>query len=342
MSNGGGGAGPATLREVAEAAGVSVATASKALSGRHPVRATTREKVEQAAARLGFRPNVLARDLASGRTGTIGLITNDLDGRFSIPILMGAEDAFGEGQLNILLSDARGDAFRERHHLERMLDRRVDGLLMVGSRTDPRPRVAVDLPVPVVYVYAPADSPADASVAADNVVAGRLVTEHLLDLGRRHIAHIGGDLTYAAARDRLEGIEGRLAAEGLGLSGPPMKFGTWTEEWGRARMDAILDGAPEVDAVICASDQIARGALDALRDRRIQVPDQVAVASFDNWEIFATGSRPQLTSLDMRFQEMGRLAARYLFDAIDGRPHSGLTLVAGHLVVRGSSVPGLA
>jgi LacI family transcriptional regulator len=331
-----------TLREVAQAAGVSLATASKALTGRHPVKPDTREKVERAAARLGFRPNILARDLASGRTGTIGLITNDLDGRFSIPILMGAEDAFGEGQLNILLSDARGDAFRERHHLERMLDRRVDGLLMVGSRTDPRPPVGLELPVPVVYVYAPAEGPADASVAADNVLAGRLVTEHLMDLGRRNIAHIGGDPSYAAARDRVEGIEGRLAEAGLGLAGPPMKFGTWSEAWGRAQMDAILDGTPEVDAVICASDQIARGALDTLRDRRIQVPEQVAVASFDNWEILATGPRPQLTSLDMRFQEMGRLAAKFLFDAIDGRPHSGLALVAGRLVVRGSTVQGLA
>ena len=342
MASGQVSAGPATLRDVAEAAGVSVATASKALSGRHPVRAATREKVERAAARLDFRPNILARDLANRRTGTIGLITNDLDGRFSIPILMGAEDAFGEGQLNILLSDARGDAFRERHHLERMLARRVDGLLMVGSRTDPRPGVGLDLPVPIVYVYAPAEDPADASVAADNAFAGRLVTEHLLELGRRHVAHIGGDPSYAAARDRLAGIEGRLAEDGLELTGPAMQFGTWSEEWGRARMDAILDGNSEVDAVICASDQIARGALDALRDRRIGVPDQIAVASFDNWEILATGPRPQLTSVDMRFQEMGRLAARFLFDAIDGRPHSGLTLVEGHLVVRGSTVPGLA
>lgn len=213
---------------------------------------------------------------------------------------------------------------------------------MVGSRTDPRPGLQAELSIPVVYVYAPSMNPDDASLAADNVLAGRLVTEHLLDLGHRHIAHIGGDVTYAAARDRLEGIEARLAESGLALTGPPMEFGTWSEAWGRARMHAILDRTPEVDAVICASDQIARGALDTLRERRVPVPDQVAIASFDNWEILAAGPRPMLTSLDMNFEKMGRLAAKFLFDAIDGHPHKGLSLVPGRLVVRGSTVPGLA
>ena len=278
-------AGAATLKDVARLAEVSVATASKALSGRHPVSPATRERVTRAAEELHFRPNVLARDLASGRTGTVGLITSDLEGRFSIPILMGAEDALGEGRLHILLCDARGDHLREQHHLERLLARRVDGLLIVGSRTDPRPPISDDVGVPVVYVYSPSTDGADNSVAADNVLAGRRVTEHLLTLGRRRIAHVAGDGSYLAARDRLLGIEGALGAEGLALVGPPMEFGLWSEEWGRARMSAILSATPDVDAVICASDQVARGVLDTLRDRGIRVPEQVAVASFDNWEI---------------------------------------------------------
>src|SRR6187402_402568 len=109
---------PTTLNDVAKLAGVSIATVSKALNGRSQVRAETRERVQEAAARLNFTPNPLALGLLAGRTGTVGLLTNDLEGRFSLPILMGAEDAFGADSISVLLCDARGDAIREQHHLK--------------------------------------------------------------------------------------------------------------------------------------------------------------------------------------------------------------------------------
>lgn len=328
-----------TLRDVAEAAGVSVATASKALNGRDDVGAETRRRVEEAAARLSFTPNALARNLASGQTGTVGLLASDLDGRFSIPILMGAEDAFGAERMSVLLCDAREDVIRERHHLSTLLARRVDGLIVVGSRTDPRPSIGRDLPVPVVYAYAPSADPQDVSIVPDNVGAGIMVVEHLLSLGRRRIAHIRGDVTYAAAHDRIAGITSALGAAGLDLL-PPHSFGSWSEAWGRAAADAILAESPDVDAIICASDQIARGALDTLRDRGVGVPDQVAVVSFDNWEILALGSRPQLTSVDMDFEALGRLAAQRVFESIAGTTTPGVESRPCRLVIRGSSVKG--
>ncbi len=181
-----------TIRDVAAAAGVSIATVSKALNGRQHVRSDTRERVQRVAAELGFSPNASARSLAEGRTGTVGLITNDLEGRFSIPALMGAEDAFGVGNASVFLCDARGDTIRERHHLRALLSRRVDGIIVVGDRTDPRPSLGRALPVPVVYAYAPSDDPDDVSVIADNVDAGRLAAEHLLMLGRTRVAYISG------------------------------------------------------------------------------------------------------------------------------------------------------
>src|SRR5699024_9804537 len=184
------------LKDVAQVAGVSVATASKAINGRQDVRPATRRRVLEAAERLDFTPNALAQNLHSGSTGTVGLITHDLEGRFSIPILMGAEDSFGAGEMSIFLCDARGDAIRQAHHLQALLSRRVDGLIIVGSRTDPRPPVAPNPPVPVVYVYAPSEREEDLSYVPDNVGAGTLVTEHLLSLGRRKIAHIAGDASY--------------------------------------------------------------------------------------------------------------------------------------------------
>lgn len=327
------------LRDVAQLAGVSVATASKALNGRDHVHADTRRRVIEAAERISFTPNTLAQAILAGQTGTVGLLTNDLEGRFSLPILMGAEDAFGAGRMSVFLCDAREDAIREQYHLKALLGRRVDGLIVVGSKTDPRPSLG-ELPVPVVYVYAPSTDEQDVSVVPDNVGAGVLATEHLLDTGRRRIAHISGDVHFAAARERAEGTTAALATAGLTLAGGHVRFGSWTEAWGRAAANALLDETTDVDAILCGSDQIARGVLDTLRDRGIDVPRDVAVMGFDNWEILTSGSRPPLTSVDMRFKSMGRRAAHRLFAAIDGKHEPGVETTPCRVVVRGSTVLG--
>ncbi|MFI7277470.1 LacI family DNA-binding transcriptional regulator [Streptomyces sp. NPDC049879] len=325
-----------TLRDVAQLAGVSVATASKALNGRQQVRAETRDKVLRAANRLSFQPNPMARGLLAGRTDTVGLLTNDLDGRFSIPILMGAEDAFGVGRAAVFLCDARGDAIREQHHLDALLGRRVDGLIVVGSRTDPRPSLGRDLPVPVVYAYAPSDDPEDHSIVPDSRGAGRLAVRHLLDCGRTRVAHIAGDRGYAAARERAEGAGDALADAGLAFAGEPL-FGDWSESWGRTAATLLLDRHPEIDAFLCANDLLARGAMDVLRERGLRVPQDVAVMGFDNWEILVAGSRPALTSVDLDLEQVGRRAARAVLRAREGRSGSGTELQEGRVVVRGST-----
>lgn len=327
-----------TLKDVARIAGVSSSTASKALNDRADVNPETRRRVQETAERLSFRPNTAAQLLPTGRSGTLGLITNDLDGRFSIPILMGAEDAAGAGRMSIFLCDAREDAIREQYHLQALLDRRVDGLIVVGSRTDVRSSLGADLPVPVVYVYAPSDSPDDLSLVPDNVGAGRLAVEHLMAIGRRRIAHIAGDPSYAAARDRVAGVDAALAERGLSLAVGPTLYGTWSEAWGRSAARGLLQSGADFDGLVCASDQIARGALDALKEAGRRVPADIAVVSFDNWEILATGSAPQLTSVDMCFESLGRLAARKLFAALDGQHERGRLTEPCRLVIRGSTV----
>ncbi|NUO42176.1 MAG: LacI family DNA-binding transcriptional regulator [Streptomyces sp.] len=326
----------ATLSDVARLAGVSVATASKALNGRSQVRAETRQRVIEAAERLSFRPNQLARGLLAGRTGTVGLLTSDLEGRFSIPILMGAEDAFGAGEVAVFLCDARGDAIREQHHVRALLGRRVDGLIVVGSRTDPRPSLGRGLPVPVVYAYAPSDDPEDLSIVPDNVDAGRIAVQHLLACGRTRIAHITGDPGYAAAHDRVAGARAALADAGFSLVGEP-RFGSWSEGWGRAAVALLLDQHPDVDAVLCGNDQIARGVVDVLRERGQRVPEDVAVMGFDNWQVMTSGCRPLLTSVDMNLEQVGRAAAQALFGAIAGSPRPGVEALPCRVAIRGST-----
>src|SRR6478609_10829529 len=234
----------ATLSDVARVAGVSIATASKALNGRGDVAAATRQRVRDAADSLAFTPNAMARGLLAGRTGTVGLLTSDLEGRFMIPILMGAEDAFGAGQVNVFLCDARGDSIREQHHLKALLSRRVDGIIVVGRQTDPRPSLGHDIPVPVVYAYAPSDDPSDLSITPDNVHAGRMAVEHLVACGRTRIAHITGEVAYAAARDRAQGVRAALQEAGLELVGDVM-YSEWSEGWGRDAAAMLLSRHPD-------------------------------------------------------------------------------------------------
>ncbi len=327
-----------TLGDVAQRAKVSIATASKALNGREDVADATRRRVLLAADELSFTPNAMARGLVAGRTGTVGLLTSDLEGRFMLPILMGAEDAFGAGQVNVFLCDARGDAIREQHHLRALLSRRVDGIIVVGRQTDPRPSLGQDIPVPVVYAYSPSDDPRDLSLTPDNRAGGRLAIEHLVACGRTRIAHISGDPTYAAGRDRLAGAREALAAAGLRMIGDPM-FSEWTENWGRDAGAMLLSRYPDIDGIFAASDQIARGVLDSARELGRVVPDDLAVVGYDNWEILATNSRPDLTTVDANLQNLGRLAAQRVFEAIDGaRLDSGSVQLPVRLVIRGSTI----
>jgi len=329
----------ATLRDVAVLAGVSIATASKALNNRANVHPDTRRRVLEAAERVSFTPNSLARSILSGQTGTVGLLTDDLDGRFSLPILVGAEDAFGAGKMSILLCDAREDPIREQHHLRALLGRRVDGLIVVGSNTDPRTTLG-ELPIPVVYAYAPSTDPHDVSVVPDNYNAGALAVEHLVATGRRRIAHISGEIQYAAAQDRAKGALAALSAAGLDLVGDSVRFGTWTEAWGRAATHTLLDQHPDLDAILCGSDQIARGVMDILRDRGLDVPTKVAVMGFDNWYVMTSGARPPLTSVDMNFEMLGRRSAQLLVAAINGTTTTGIETLPCRLVVRGSTALG--
>lgn len=328
-----------TLRDVAAVAEVSLSTASKAMNGRTgEVNAATSQRVLEAADRLGFTPNALAQAILSGHSGTVGLLTDDLEGRFSLPILMGAEDAFGAGKMSVLLCDARGDAIREQHHLKALVSRNVDGLIVVGSRPDHRASISDQVTVPVVYAYAPSADSGDISVVADNYRAGAVATEHLRTLGRQRIAHITGDPTYTAAQDRARGISDELAKEGLEMVRPP-RFGSWSEAWGRAATKSLLQSGIEVDAIIGGSDQISRGIADTVQESGLRVPGDVAIASFDNWKAIAEGGQTPLTSIDLGFKAIGTLAGRLLSAAIrDDVPEERLHFVQPQLVVRESTV----
>jgi LacI family transcriptional regulator len=326
-----------TLTDVAKLAGVSVATASKALNARDEVAPATRQRVQAAAEELKFHPNVLARGLISGNTRTIGLLTDELSlARFTIPVLLGAENALGDEQMSVLLCDARGDAIRRRHYIRTLLARQVDGFIVLGDANEVRPSLTRDIPVPVVYVYCESDDPADVSIIADDAGGARLAARHLVSLGRRRIAHITGDHTYRAARDRAAALHEVLDEAGLPLIGEPL-FGQWSQRWGRHAADMLLTAHPDVDAIFCGSDQIAYGVTETLRELGRAIPDDVAVVGYDNWEVIAAECRPPLTTVDLNLEQLGAAAVRHLFAALDGNGTSGVVRQPGRLIIREST-----
>ena len=204
-----------TIRDVAAEAGVSIGTASKALNGQGKLRAETRERVAEAAQRLGFAPNTLAQALLAGRSFTVGLITTDSFGRFSIPVMLGAEDALGIGQVSVFMCDTRDDPERERRYVEMLAARRVDGLIVTGRRVEPRPPVVAGPGIPVVYAMTQPLGEGGPAVLPDDEGGGRSAAGHLLGGGRRRIGHITGPERFLAARKRAAGFGGALAAAGL-------------------------------------------------------------------------------------------------------------------------------
>jgi LacI family transcriptional regulator len=224
-------------------------------------------------------------------------------------VLDGIEDALEAAQISVFLCNTAGDAERERRHVHSLLAKRVDGIIVTGGRAVARPPVDLDgEEIPVIYAFARVDDPNGICLLPDDRGGGRLAGEHLVGLGRRHFAHITGPADAEAVRHRRDGFKAVLAEHGISLARNAVLTGSWSEAWGHEAVGRLLATGAPVDAIFCGSDQIARGVTDALRDRAIRVPDDIAIVGFDNWEIIAAASRPPLTTIDMDLHELGRQA----------------------------------
>ncbi len=318
-----------TVRDVAQLAGVSPGTVSKVLNNRGQLREETRTRVQEAAKKLGFRPNHLARSLIEGRSYTVGILTSDSFGRFTMPVMEGIEDSLGAGQLSTLLCDGRGDPLRERHYLQELLDRRVDGLVVTGRRSDARTPVG-RFPVPVIYVLTRSSDPHDLSVTYDDAQGGELAIRHLLAAGRKRVAFVGGPPSHLANQLRRTGAEQALAAAGLSLAPEDLLLG---QVGASRRLSAFSGGARGPGGRLRPGDR-------GVREAGVRVPDDISVVGFDNWPVMAEASRPPLTTVDPKLTQLGRHAASLLLNAINGGElGTGVLLRPCDLVVRESSIP---
>jgi len=327
-----------TLTEVAHRAGVSLTTASKAINGQARVSEETRAKVLKAARELSFRPNPMARSLISGRSGTVGLIIADsLAQRFVVPTMLGAEAALSEINLSMITSDARGDEGRLRSLAEMMRQRMVDGLIVVGDNNTLTPSITSQFDAPLVYIYGETGQQQDVVHVPDDRNGGSLALEHVLGLGRERIAHLTGPRGTRAVVERVKGIRATMRKHDRSLIAP-ISYGRWSQRDGRITAERLLAECPDVDAIVCGSDQIASGVVDAVVASGRRIPEDVAVTGYDNWVTFAQETDPPLTTVDMNLEALGAAAVRDLFGIIDGSPvGGGVRLHRCRLVVRGST-----
>lgn len=320
------------LSDVARAARVSLATASKALNGTGRMTAETRDRVRRTAEELGFRPNAMARALTRRRSFTVGLFTDDSYGRFSMPVMAGISESLVDEGVSVFMCGVEDDPNLGSIHLDAMLEKQVDGIICTGKRIDRRLPVDLsNLPVPVVYAFTEAPR-GSVALVSDDAQGARDATRHLTMLGRRSLAHVTGPDSFASARERA----GAFRA----VAGPDQRIlcGTWSEGWGHSAIAHLWDGGgPRPDGIFCGNDQIARGVVDALRERGVSVPNEVSVIGFDNWEIVAEATRPPLTSVDMNLAELGREAGRLMLALSEGREvEPGLRRLPCRIVIRRS------
>ncbi|NBZ86735.1 LacI family DNA-binding transcriptional regulator [Stagnihabitans tardus] len=322
-----------TIHDVARAAGVSIGTVSKALNGTGSLSQATRDRVMTTIRALNFRPNLLAKSLHTGLSGSVGLISNDSFGRFTMPIMEGLERVLSEDGIGVFMANATDDPDRERAHLDQLLAKQIDGLVVTSRRADRRPSIEIQgLPIPVIYVFSQGGEDA-LTFLPDDEGGARLATEHLIAQGRRRIAHITGPDNFEAVR--LREIGWRAALSAAGLQPQALLHGPWSEAWGREAMARLLQDPP--DAIFCGNDQIARGVADTLREAGLRCPEDVALVGFDNWDVMVSACRPALTSVDMNLTALGAEAGRQLSAMIKGARITGTHRLPCTLIHREST-----
>ncbi|MFF7047031.1 LacI family DNA-binding transcriptional regulator [Streptomyces griseorubiginosus] len=326
---------PPTIRDVAERAGVSKSLVSLVLRGSDQVRPEKREAVLRAVRELGYRPNAAARSLSEQRTRTVGVLLHDLRNPWFVELLDGMNSLLHDNGLRMLLADARLNRRTGQDPAGPFLDLGVDGLVVVGTLPEATALGAVAERLPVVVAGAREPRlPGVDVVANDDVRGARLVTEHLIGLGHRRIAHIAG---YGAVGElRRESFEATMRAHGLS-EGAAVEPSDMTEEGGYRTTVRLLGRADRPTAVFAVNDIAAIGAVSAAEELGLHVPRDLSVVGYDNTSI-ARLRHVWLTTVDNAGHEVGRRAARCLLDRFEGRGGEGRTeLAVPVLEVRGTT-----
>jgi LacI family transcriptional regulator len=304
-----------TLAQVADLAGVSPTTVSHVLSGKRMVGEATRGHVEDAIRQLGYRPNNIARSLRTSRSRMVAVVVPDITNPFYSVLTRGLADGVYDAGYGTYVCNTDGLAERENTFVEDVLDRGVDGIVMASVDLAARGARPAPLGTPIVYIGGARDHPRADLVTADDEVGSRLATEHLISRGATRVAMIQGPPESGPARD--EGYRSALVENGIAFDPALMVRGDWTRRGGQRAMHSLMARVDRPDAVFCANDLTAIGAVDAARDLGLAIPDDVAVVGFDDVDA-ATIVSPTLTTVRNPAYDAGCAAGELLLSRMLG------------------------
>ncbi|MFI6638163.1 LacI family DNA-binding transcriptional regulator [Streptomyces sp. NPDC050504] len=327
-----------SIKDVAAEAGVSVATVSRVLNDHPSVSPDARSRVLAAVAALGYRPNAVARSLRTDQTRTLGLVISDVLNPYFTTLARSVEEEARALGYSVIIGNADERPDLQDHHVRTLLDRRIDGLLV--SPTDGGSPLMLDAArggTPMVFVdrWIPGlDAPGPPVVRADGRAAVRELVRHLHGLGHRRLAIIAGPAATTTGSERVAAFRDALGELGLALPDAYIGQGDFQAESGRRATERFLALPEPPDAVFAADNLMALGALDAIRERGLRVPGDIALAAFDDIPWFVH-TDPPITAIAQPTGELGRAAVRALVDLIEGRPARSVDFPA-RLVVRRS------
>lgn len=328
----------ATIREVARKAGVAAITVSRVINRSGYVSDETRQRVEQAIAELDYVPNVLARGLRSSRTHTLGLLVTDITNAFWTTVARGAEDAALRSGYSVFLCNTDESASKQEQYLRALLSHRVQGVIIAPASSDRSALAALErarLPFVIVDRRVPG---VDADlVLGDSLGGARMLVEHLVGRGHRRIAHIGGPIGVSTADDREQGYREALMAAGIEVDPDLVQRGDYKLESGRRLMRQLLERSPLPTAIFAANNVLAVGALAALQERGLRVPEDMALVCFDDLPQ-ASLIDPFLTVAAQPAYDLGATALRLLLARLADphRPPDTVVLPVQLLVRRSS------
>jgi LacI family transcriptional regulator len=328
-----------TIKDVAEQAGVSPMSVSRVINGSERVSPETQRRVQQAITDLGYVPSRLARALSARKTGTLAVIVPDVANPFFTMIVRAAEEVARRSTYRVILCDTRADLGVERDVVEELIAHRVEGIAIapVSDRSKPHLSRLARFGVPFVLIDRTVAGIDCDAVVGDNAGGARLLVEHLIGLGHRRIAMIVEGDEVSTAHERRRGHEAALTAAGLALEPALVEVQTPDPDGGFLGMSRLLALEEPPSAVFAVNNLVALGAIEAVRDAGLDVPDDVALVCFDDIEL-ASRLYPFLTAMEQPAETFGTLGTQLLLERIDGRgpAHGHVVVLPGRLTIRRS------
>ncbi len=331
-----------TIADVARAAGVSTATVSRTLSNPEAVSERRRRLVLQAVETLGYAPNYAAKSLRTTRSQRIILTVPDISNPFFSAVIRGAEEVLQAVNYSLLIGDTRHDNAREEYYANMLSRREADGMIFLGHRLAPTAaaivaRLGAEAPIVNGCEYEPDLNVSSVHIA--NAVAAAEAMQHLYDIGHRRIGVITGPLLSPLSRDRLGGVQGAAAGRGHRCD-LLLRTGDFSVDSGEAHARSLLDEDQPPTAIFCFSDEMAIGAIAALRERGLDCPGDVSVVGFDDIR-YARAFQPALTTINQPKELIGRKTVEILLGILHGKaPVGGASITLPHeLIVRESTAP---